>query len=349
MTGSCTTIWNGANANSVQVQSTYTDIIQLEITGSTIQFGENPGTSPYGNYDSLQKSYLHDAFTSCSTLKVGLGGEVYTSFTATGVLIDSNVINNIGVPGGCPGYVGGGPHGIYIAGYHVQVTNNLVSNVEDYGIHSYHNACENNISNNTVVHNYAGGILVSAGPDTSYGCNSLGGDYDTVDNNISIYNSWGCGVIDSAGNPGIANGIVVYNIGSTATHNVGYNNYLIGNWNFTGSPGCTSSPGTNNAWIYSDYTGSPFAGVSSTTLGATDVPANGFVNPCPSSTWNSIACNVVPIARGGTWDWHIVSDGAFDGMGGSACAGSPGYGSPCVPTYDADGIARTSPSSIGAY
>ena len=93
--------------------------------------------------------------TSCSTLHVGIGGFFLTSASSTSGLVDSNVVNNIGVPGGCSGQAGSGPHGIYIAGYHYQVTNNLVSNAEGYGIHSYHDACESNISNNTVVHNYA--------------------------------------------------------------------------------------------------------------------------------------------------------------------------------------------------
>ena len=346
------TILNGGNGPGVYVNSNYSDFIQLEITGAVIEFGSNDNNPANGNNDSLQKSYLHDAFTSCETLGVGLGGFFLTSRSSNNGLVDSNVVNNIGVPGGCSGYIGTGPHGIYVAGYHYQVTNNLVSNAEGYGIHSYHDACESNITNNTVVHNYAGGILVSAGPDTGLGCQSNGGDWYTVDNNLSVYNSWGCGVIDAAGNAAIQGGIIVYNTGASAVHNVGYNNYLISNWTGTGNSGCTNSPGTNNAFVYKDDQGgsdAPFVGEQATTLSATTVPSNGFVNPCSSSTLGSTACNVVPIARGGAWDWNIVSGGPFDGAGGSGCSGSPGYTSPCIPTLDTAGFTRESPSAIGAY
>ncbi len=346
---------NGQNGSNIYINSNYSDFIQLEITGAAIEFGSNDNNPAHGNNDSLQKSYLHDAFNTCSVLNASIGGFLLTSRTSNNGLIDSNVVNNIGVMGGCSGVAGTGPHGIYIAGYHYQVTNNLVSNSEGYGIHSYHDACESNISNNTVVHNYAGGIIVSAGPETSLGCGSHGGDWYTVDNNLSVYNSWGCGVIPSGGNAGIQGGIIVYDTGSGAVNNVGDNNYLISNWTGTGSHGCTNSAGTNNSFVYVCDSGAAscpngqFAGDPATTLSATTVPSNGFVNPCSSSTLGTTACSVVPIARGGSWDWHIVKGGPFDAAGGSGCSGSPGYTSPCVPASDAAGVTQKFPSSIGAY
>ncbi len=343
------TILNGANTSNLYVNSNYNDFIQLEITGATIEFGDNPGTNTLGNYNSLQKSYLHDAFTTCATVNSGNGGFFITSYSSTGGLVDSNVIDNVGAKGGCPGLAGTGIHGIYIAGYHYQVTNNLVSNAAGYGVHSYHNACESNISNNTIVHNYAGGILVSAGPNTSYGCGSNGGNYYTVDNNILYLNSWGCGVIASSGNAGVQGGMIVSSTGASAVNNVGYNNYLISNFVGTRNAGCTASSGTNNLFVYSGFAAPRFIGDPALTPTATTLPAGAFVNPCPSSTWNSTACNVVPNARGGSYDWHLSPSSPFRGIGGSRCAGTPGAVSPCIPTHDLDGAVRLSSTSIGAY
>lgn len=345
-------IFNGGNASNLYIYSNYSDFIQLEITGATIDFGDNVPTPTYGNNDSLQKSYIHDMYNSCPQPS-GQGGAVYAGWTSTNGIADSNIVNNIGVMGNCPNTGASGQHGIYIAGYHWQVTNNLVSNASGYGIHSYHDACENNITNNTVVHNYTGGLLLSAGPNTSYGCTTNGGNRYTVDNNVSIYNSWGCGVVAPGSTAAIQGGMIVYNTGSGSVNNVGYNNYLISNWTSTGSRGCTNSAGTNNSFVYDCDSGScpngQFAGDPGTTFSSTTVPSNGFVSPCSTSTLGSTACNVIPVARGGSWDWHIISGGPFDGAGGSGCSGSPGYTSPCVPTYDAAGVTRTLPSSVGAY
>ncbi|HXX13341.1 MAG TPA: hypothetical protein VEJ47_00415 [Candidatus Eremiobacteraceae bacterium] len=349
------TILDGQNFANLYVNSNYTDFIQLELTGGIIEFGSNDDNPSNGNNDSLQKSFLHDAYTTCSTLVVGIGGFFLTSRTSQGGLVDSNVVNNIGVPGGCAGEVGTGPHGIYIAGYHYQVTNNLVSNAEGYGIHSYHDGCESEISNNTVVHNYAGGIIVSAGPQTDLGCGNNAGNWYTVDNNLAAYNGWGCGVITAAGNAGVQGGMIVYDTGSGAVNNVGDNNYLISNWSYTGNASCTNAPGSNNAFIYACDSGSPscpdgqFLGDPASTFSATSMPGNALVNPCPASSWGSTACSVVPVARGGTYDWHVLQGGPLDGAGGNGCAGSPGFAAPCIPALDADGLLRNNPTSIGAY
>jgi len=349
------TVLNGANSANMYVSNNYNDFIQLELTGGIIEFGSNDDNPSNGNNDSLQKSFLHDAYTTCSTLVVGIGGFFLTSRTSQGGLVDSNVVNNIGVPGGCAGEVGTGPHGIYIAGYHYQVTNNLVSNAEGYGIHSYHDGCESEISNNTVVHNYAGGIIVSAGPQTDLGCGNNAGNWYTVDNNLAAYNGWGCGVITAAGNAGVQGGMIVYDTGSGAVNNVGDNNYLISNWSYTGNASCTNALGSNNAFIYACDSGSPscpdgqFLGDPASTFSATSMPGNALVNPCPASSWGSTACSVVPVARGGTYDWHVLQGGPLDGAGGNGCAGSPGFAAPCIPALDADGLLRNNPTSIGAY
>ena len=144
----------------------------------------------------------------------------------------------------------------------------------------------------------------------------------------------------------------MYDTGTSAVNNVGYNNYLISNWTGTGISGCTNSPGTNNSFVYNNDQGSSnaqFAGDPATTLNATTIPSNGFVSPCSSLTLGTTACNVVPVARGGSWNWQIVKGGPFDGVGGDGCSGSPGFASPCIPTLDAIGVTRISPTAIGAY
>ena len=94
-----------------------------------------------------------------------------------------------------------------------------------YGIHAYHNSCQQDISNNTVVHNQTGGILLSAGPESGDECDGSA-DYSTV-NTKSGHPQWLRLQGKRCRQGGIPEGIVIYNSSSIPHRNVN-NNCLAG-------------------------------------------------------------------------------------------------------------------------
>jgi hypothetical protein len=83
------------------------------------------------------------------------------------------------------------------------------------------------------------------------------------------------------------------------------------------------------------------SGCTSTTLLGTVNTYNG------SNTTATIANTFVNFQSNGTGNYHFVGGAFAIGAGTQSCAS--GGVSPCTPTTDFDGNARTAPLSIGAY
>jgi len=221
------------------VESNYVDITGFEFNGSVKDVtgliigccggSDNPNV---GNFVRVYKNRFEHLAKGCYPSGVG-SSAVQLDNRSHDLVFDSNLVNDVGHwAGGCPGDPGTGAHGLYVAGWRATVTNNLISGVAGYGIHAYHNSCQQDIANNTVVHNYTGGILLSAGPQSGEDCHNAA-DYSVVNNNFVIRNGFGCGVKAPPGQGGIPSGIVIYNTNSIPNSKVS-NNYLVGNFN----PGC---------------------------------------------------------------------------------------------------------------
>jgi uncharacterized protein DUF1565 len=208
-----------------QLDNNYVDIIGFELTcpfcWSGITNGEaNP---PYtgGNYNRILNNYIHDVGTLANAGNgVGCpgGGGIFSANNSIGVLIDSNLIDTIGSKHPCLE-----THGIYIGGPGVTVTNNVISNAVSWGIQFFGNTCHEVASNNTIFHNYQGGIIVSAGWVNSGICNngnSPYNDYTAVNNNIVVNNG-----IDGGG----AHGIEEFGNNRIGSHNTYNNNLSVGN------------------------------------------------------------------------------------------------------------------------
>ena len=182
------------------VKANYVDITGFEFNGSVKDVtgmiigccggADNPNV---GNFVHVYKNRFENLAKACYPSGTG-SSAVQLNTRSHDFVFDSNIVSNVGHwAGGCSADPGTGAHGLYIAGWRATVTNNLVSGAAGYGIHAYHNSCQQDISNNTVVHNYTGGILLSAGPQSGDDCNG-NADYSTVNNNLVIRNGFGCGV-----------------------------------------------------------------------------------------------------------------------------------------------------------
>lgn len=174
---------------TVSVQADYIHIEGFEITGGRIAL------DAVSNNFVVKGNKIHNAHKMQATSNGGAGIEVYTNDYGplSNVTIDGNIVYDIGLS------IGGSQttQGIYIsvpcAG--CKVINNLVYQVEDFGIHAYHNPQNWIVANNTVFNN-GRGILVGPG--------------FTVNNNIS-FNNKGNGYqiasADAGGAPTFANNL----------------------------------------------------------------------------------------------------------------------------------------------
>jgi parallel beta-helix repeat protein len=165
-----------------------------------------------GSYDKFQYNNLHDVGTSVTTCSGG-GGVIYLGPLGHNTA-DGNLISNPAMPGT---RVCNLDHGIYIAGPYNNATNNVVSGVPGWGIHLWHDSCNDVVSNNTVFNNHFAGIVVGNG-DNLGGCSSNSGT--TVDNNIVVNN----GVVQNNCYPGIAE-----SGNGTSNSNAFYNNIVYNN------------------------------------------------------------------------------------------------------------------------
>ena len=315
----------GAKVDGViNVSGSYVTVKDFDITdtstaddGITTLYNSSPPV--YGQFVQLLGNYIHDVQFSTSPGCSGNSG-ILVAAGSHDFVVDSNIILRAGHWGGCSSTGGSGAHGLYIAGYHGTVTNNQVSNVAGYGIHLYHNPCQNVISNNTIFHNYTGGIQMAGPADGLSPCSSTGNDYSSVNNNLVVRNAFGA---TQGGTPHAHYGII-FGTSGLGSHNKAFNNFLAAN--------ITDGGGQMNSIFVS---------------GGVPAPAQGG-NISQSST----AGIFVNYQDDGSGDYHLVTNSPAAAAGAASsstvCASSPGLSS-CVPNMDIAENVRSQDLSIGAY
>lgn len=274
----------------------------------------------YGQSVWILGNYIHDIRFSTSPGCAGGNSGILIAAGSGNFIVDSNIVLRAGNWGGCTTTQGTSAHGLYISGFNGLVTNNQVSNAAGYGIELFHNACENVIANNTVFHNYTGGIQMAAPADGLAPCAALGNDFGTVSNNLVIHNAFGTGVGTLHANFGI-----IFGTSGPGAHNKAFNNFLAGN--------LTNGGGQLNAVFTSS-----------------GVPAPQLSGNLGQTATTGIFVNY---QDDGSGDYHLTSGSTARnvGIGGTnPCAVSPGI-TPCIPSADIVGLARPTSNiqDIGAY
>jgi hypothetical protein len=180
----------------------YTDIIGFEVAG-----GRCGGIGLGGSFQSAVSNQVHNSAAGCDTSDGGSGINAY-DYTTQGNDILDNYIHDVGI--GEPSC--GQPrhsfiHGIYQGNSGGHIDHNVSANNCAWGIHLWHAATHATITNNTVVGNKAGGIVIGSGnaPCTTTGCPG-GNDFTVVKNNIVAFNgnptSGGWGLGETSEDPG---------------------------------------------------------------------------------------------------------------------------------------------------
>ena len=193
------------NANCWIQLGDYVDVVGFDLTAPGASIGLvigafPPSTMGYAQFNRVTGNRFHDIGLTCA---VNGNAAVEEGYATHDLLFQGNVINNTGQKGGCSNG-GTSAHGLYLAGYHNSVFDNLISNAAGAGISMYHDPCQSAIANNTVFHNYTQGIQVANNPDSRWsGCAS--DDYNSINNNLVVRNGYGCNVFPY--NPHGADGI----------------------------------------------------------------------------------------------------------------------------------------------
>jgi hypothetical protein len=174
----------------------YVDIDGFDISGS----GRH-GILAGGANLTITNNFIHDLLVSGGCNGSG-GGAIDTWGPVGNILIDRNVVRNIGVKmiGSCATV-----QGIYVANPNNIVTNNLVSGVAAVGITQWHGATASTIVNNTVFHNKEGILLGQGDAGTTTGSAN-----NYVANNL-VYDNTTYGIVEGgkmAGNNRYANNLV---------------------------------------------------------------------------------------------------------------------------------------------
>jgi nitrous oxidase accessory protein NosD len=153
--------------SAITVSAPHVVVHGFDVTGGRV------GITVTASDATVRANHVHAVFPAAPDANGAAGIDVYTDDYGplSAVVIDGNVVDHVGRAPGASGRV----QGIYIAvpcpgG---RIVNNVVSAVEDYGIHAYHDPAYWTVANNTVVGN-GRGILV--------------GPRFTVVNNISTLN-----------------------------------------------------------------------------------------------------------------------------------------------------------------
>lgn len=181
----------------------YSDIIGFEISGTRCG-----GIGLGGSYQTAVSNNVHNTAAGCNTSDGGSGINDY-DYTTQGNDILKNYVHDVGITEQACGqarhnYI----QGIYQANAGGHIDQNVSANNCGFGIHLWHAATHATITNNTVVGNKAGGILVGSGdaPCSTKGCPG-GNDYTVVRNNIVALNgnpvSGGWGLGETAQDPGL--------------------------------------------------------------------------------------------------------------------------------------------------
>lgn len=203
LTGNDATWWNQGN---------YVEIQGFEITGSGAL-----GIYNEGSFTRIIDNKVHDIpATGCPS--DGGAGIHDGNYAASDDDIIGNWVYHIGnYTSPCPRV-----HGIYHANLRGHIYNNVVSQNEGWGIHTWHAATHVTITNNTVFSNAYGGILIGAAKrDFRRRPGNTSNDWSTISNNI-VYDN---------GNVAGGNGYGTEEYGS-----VGYNNQYFNNLVYQNGP-----------------------------------------------------------------------------------------------------------------
>jgi hypothetical protein len=319
--------WGAKITGYWRVQGAYQKIVDFEMTGPnddtavTCYIGQINGTA---HHCQIIGNYIHDiGISQCaSSAAVGTAGEAGGAHPAADAergynVVSGNIIRRVGAVAGAPNNCNQF-HGIYASGPYDVISNNIISGVIGWGIHSRGDIKGQVISNNTIFNNSHGGIIMEGvGPYYPYP------DYMTVLNNIVVNNG------DSNGSPGF--GIIYYQNPSGPTHLLFSNNLLYGNqpanWSFGVTPTWGGAPCPDPCYDSQMKTGSN---------------ATVFVNF--QSDWNT-----APAANYNSDNYALRSGSPAIDKGTTLCVS--GGLSPCVPSVDIDGTARPQGTSydIGAF
>jgi hypothetical protein len=197
----------------------YTDIIGFEIVGSRCG-----GIGLGGSSQRAISNHVHNSAAGCSTSDGGSGINDFNYLTQGNDIL-RNYVHDVG--SGEPqcgqlhhNYI----QGIYQANAGGHIDHNIVVNSCGFGIHLWHAATHATITNNTVIENKAGGILVGSGdaPCSTSGCPG-GNDYTIVSSNLVAFNgnetSGGWGLGETSQEPGRTG------IHNEYSHNLSFRNF----------------------------------------------------------------------------------------------------------------------------
>lgn len=163
----------------------YTDIISFDISGDSCV-----GIGLGGAFQTAQGNNVHNRAVGCNLNPAAGAGIDSYDYDGHDNDILENSIHDVGI--GDNVHCGEAKyrfvHGIYVATRGGHVSSNLVVDNCGYGIHLWHAASHVTITNNTVLRNRSGGIIIGSGdkPCSTTGCE--GNDYTVVRNNIIAYN-----------------------------------------------------------------------------------------------------------------------------------------------------------------
>lgn len=180
----------------------YSDVIGFEI-GGTLCGGIGLG----GSFQRAISNNVRNSAEGCNNSDGGSGIGDFNYASRDNDII-GNYVHDVGISDPLCGQQGHSfIHGIYQANYGGHIHLNVVANNCGWGIHLWHAATHATITNNTVVNNRSGGIVVGSGdsPCSTTGCPG-GDDFTIVRNNIVAYNGsrfmGGWGIREESQDPG---------------------------------------------------------------------------------------------------------------------------------------------------
>jgi len=162
----------------------YTDIVGFDVRGSGCI-----GIGLGGSFQKAEGNKVHNSAAGCNENPGSGAGIDSYNYDAHDNDIVGNFVHDVGLGDPLCGqqqksrFV----HGIYQANPGGHIVSNLVVDNCSYGIHLWHAASHAVITNNTVLRNRSGGIIIGSGDKPcDSGCE--GNDYTVVRNNIVAYN-----------------------------------------------------------------------------------------------------------------------------------------------------------------
>ena len=164
---------------ALETHGNYVTIQGFDVSGNAANVWD--GIECYGSNCNIIGNYVHDIPATTSGGNGGSGIDTSGNYYSTDINTIGNVVGNIGSPGtDC--------EGIFYAMNGGNCYNNIVYNCAKEGIGIWHAGQHINISNNLCFNNATSGICVGTGDSASKGSS---GDYNVVTNNICYDNNIG--------------------------------------------------------------------------------------------------------------------------------------------------------------